>query len=258
LTVGPVAATREIDVPFFDVKVTPATATEVARWILSAQGKRILLGHNLHSVYLVHTSSRFRELYERADLVVIDGWPIFAAARIAHGRGRVPAHTRIGSPDWIRALAQRSPPGPLRLYVLGGEETPNRVAQARLSASMDAECAGRDGFFALSEEERVVGDIRSFKPDLVLIGMGMPRQEEFLLRWLAELPPAVYATVGAAIHYLADTRQLSPRWLGRIGLEWLWRLVHEPRRLWKRYLVEPILLAAALVRRRRRSSGSIR
>ncbi|BBZ06404.1 hypothetical protein MDOR_05730 [Mycolicibacterium doricum] len=99
--------------------------------------------------------------------------------------------------------------------------------------------SGVDGYVS---SDIALTRIIDFDPDLVLVGLGMPRQELFLLSHLAQLPDATYATVGGAIDYLAGTTRLAPRWLGRFGLEWVWRLVNQPRRLAHRYLVEPLLL----------------
>jgi N-acetylglucosaminyldiphosphoundecaprenol N-acetyl-beta-D-mannosaminyltransferase len=106
--------------------------------------------------------------------------------------------------------------------------------------------SGVNGYIASSE---AVAAIQVFQPDLVLVGLGMPRQEYFLLENLESLPPSTYATVGGAIDYIGGTTTLAPRWLGRVGLEWAWRLAHDPRRLANRYLVEPFALLARMLGR---------
>ncbi|MCA1379196.1 WecB/TagA/CpsF family glycosyltransferase, partial [Bradyrhizobium sp. IC4060] len=88
--------------------------------------------------------------------------------------------------------------------------------------------------------------IRAHDPQLILVGMGMPLQEAFLTRNLAQMPNAYIATVGGAVDYVAGAAKLSPRWLGRFGLEWAWRFAHDPLRLYGRYLIEPVKLASAI------------
>jgi N-acetylglucosaminyldiphosphoundecaprenol N-acetyl-beta-D-mannosaminyltransferase len=92
--------------------------------------------------------------------------------------------------------------------------------------------------------------LTEFRPQLVLLGLGMPLQEQVLTRRLATLPPAVYCAVGGAIEQIAGIQKLAPRWLGRLGLEWAWRLVLHPRRVAYRVFGEPWLLAGLLIRRR--------
>lgn len=233
-------------VPLLGVQVTPMTAFDVVAWIERSRGrKHVLANHNLHSVYLVKTSDRFRRFYECADRVVIDGAPVLRLARLR--RRELTAGHRIGSTDWVERL-DAGVAG--RLCVLGSTSESNALAVIELRRRLGAsgwEVHGLDGF---TSDDDAVSWLQSHRPTLVLVGMGMPRQEEFLIGHWDALPPAVYATVGGAIDYIAGVTRLAPRWVGRLGLEWLWRLVHEPRRLARRYLVEPVELAWLIVRRR--------
>jgi len=88
----------------------------------------------------------------------------------------------------------------------------------------------------------VLAQIREFQPQVLMVGMGMPRQEYWILDNLPDIAANVVLTAGACFDYLAGVIPTPPRWLGKIGLEWIFRLWHEPRRLWKRYLWEPWLL----------------
>jgi len=90
--------------------------------------------------------------------------------------------------------------------------------------------------------------ISTFKPDMLLIGLGMPLQERFALRVWQDGGAGVIAAVGGAIDQLTGVQKNAPRWLGKIGLEWLWRLLMQPRRLANRYLIEPWHLLLLRVR----------
>lgn len=232
-----------IDVPRLQLRVTPMTATQVVRWIDESRAtQQLLLNHNLHSAYLHLTDEGFRQLYDRADRVVIDGAPVLALLPRQRRRD-FNADARIGSTDWIEALqthAARSG----RLFVYGATSESNDEAVRRLTRRLpDWRVGGVHGF---TDSANAVRAINEFEPDLVLVGLGMPKQEHFLLEHWDQLPAAVYATVGGAIDYVAGRSKLAPRWIGRIGLEWLWRLVNDPARLANRYLVEPFRLARAL------------
>lgn len=230
-----------------DITVTPLTAPDVARVITESQGMSFLLNHNMHSAYLHQTDTRFAELYRHADWVVIDGAPIlWLASRSSHSR--LPAKYRIGSTDWIDAL--RTIHSARRLYLFGATEESNARAVETLRCMLpNWTIDGVNGFISHTS---AVTKIRDFGPDIVLVGLGMPRQEHFLLSNMDQLPAATYATVGGAIDYIAGTSRLSPRWLGRIGLEWLWRLGTQPKRLAHRYLVEPFKLLALVAKQRTR------
>jgi N-acetylglucosaminyldiphosphoundecaprenol N-acetyl-beta-D-mannosaminyltransferase len=242
----------EVQVPVLDVRVTPRTAAQVADAIeRRAVRPQLILNHNLHSVYFFHRFAWFRRLYSNSDMIVIDGWPVLKlASRGAH----VSMTHRVGSTDWIQALWNRPAPVPLRVFVLGGSKEVNEAAvQAWRRARPDDTVVGNTGYMNGADELTTLAAIHAFEPHLLLVGMGMPMQESFLSRHQHRLPNAHIATVGGAIDYIAVPQRLSPRWLGRLGLEWLWRLLHDPRRLAGRYLVEPVKLIAVLAQRRLRN-----
>jgi N-acetylglucosaminyldiphosphoundecaprenol N-acetyl-beta-D-mannosaminyltransferase len=99
-------------------------------------------------------------------------------------------------------------------------------------------------------EGEAVAWLTELRPQLVLLGLGMPLQEMVLQRRLETLPPAVYCAVGGAIEQIAGIQKLAPRWLGRLGLEWAWRLMLHPRRVAYRVFGEPWVLLGLLIRRR--------
>ena len=108
----------------------------------------------------------------------------------------------------------------------------------------------RDGYFDMDDVDqnaRVLAQINAFRPDVLFVGMGMPRQELWIERNFAEVASGVMFSVGGAFDYEAGVVPTPPRWSGRWGLEWLFRFAAEPRRLFSRYFVEPwFLLPPAL------------
>lgn len=243
-------------VPVLDVDATPLTVPELTGVLnrFVAEGTtRTVVGHNLHSVTLCHSDPAFRAFYDQSDVVLIDGAPVLMLwARgngARHGGGPVMDY-RLGSTDWIPALADVE--GLERIAVIGAGPAANCQAVARLAALVPrARVAGLPGEGWNEElEDSAVTWLAEFRPQLVLLGLGMPLQEQVLTRRLATLPPAVYCAVGGAIEQIAGIQKLAPRWLGRLGLEWAWRLVLHPRRVAYRVFGEPWLLAGLLIRRR--------
>lgn len=94
----------------------------------------------------------------------------------------------------------------------------------------------------------VVEALASLEPDLVFVCLGSPKQDVWVSRWRAKLPPAVYIGAGAAVDFVAGTKRRAPRALQRLGLEWAFRLAQEPRRLARRYLVRGPAFAMVAVR----------
>lgn len=233
---------QSIKLGVLDISVTPMNAQQVASTAAVPSGKRLLLNHNLHSAYLHDTDLRFRKLYELADWVVVDGTPILWLSSF-FARVWLPPSYRTSSTDWIAALPHIEASG--RLFVYGATASSNARAVDHLRGDLARwTVSGVDGY---TDDKTAVELINQFQPNLVIVGLGMPRQEHFLLRNFSQLPEATYATVGGAIDYLAGTTRLAPRWLGRFGIEWAWRLLNEPRRLAYRYLVEPIRLLRRIV-----------
>lgn len=95
------------------------------------------------------------------------------------------------------------------------------------------------GYFELDEEAAVVTAVNKFAPHVLMVGMGMPRQEAWVVRNVDKIDARAILTCGACMDYRAGVTVTPPRWAGRVGLEWLFRLVREPRRLAVRYLIEP-------------------
>ena len=109
-----------------------------------------------------------------------------------------------------------------------------------------------------AESRAALARVREARPDLLLVAFGAPKQEIWIHRHRAELGSAVAVGVGASLDFVAGTIPRAPRWVSRAGLEWLYRLVREPRRLWRRYLVEDPAFAGILLgtwRRARRARG---
>ncbi|MDQ0619470.1 WecB/TagA/CpsF family glycosyltransferase [Arthrobacter globiformis] len=246
-------------IPVLGVDATPLDVdglTAVLNGFVADATTRTVVGHNLHSVTLFHSEPEFRKFYENSDVVLLDGAPVlwlWGRSREKTARATRPVMDyRLGSTDWIPALGRLD--GLHRIAVLGAGATANAKAVARLQDMVPgANVAGMPGEDWDPElEEKAAAWLAEFQPQLVLIGLGMPLQEEVLWRRLPSLPPAVYCAVGGAIEQIAGIQKLAPRWLGRLGLEWAWRLLLHPRRVAYRVFGEPWVLLALLLRRRLR------
>ncbi|MFF1382872.1 WecB/TagA/CpsF family glycosyltransferase [Arthrobacter sp. NPDC058288] len=244
-------------IPVLGVDATPLTVSEMTATLnrFIAEGStRTVVGHNLHSVTLFHSDPEFRALYEDSDVVLLDGAPVlWLWGRSGEADGPVMDY-RLGSTDWIPALG--SVEGLERIAVIGAGAEANARAVARLAGMVpNAKVSGMpgEGWNSALEAEAVAW-LQERRPQVVLLGLGMPLQEMVLRRRLSVFPPAVYCAVGGAIEQIAGIQKLAPRWLGRLGLEWAWRLMLHPRRVAYRVFGEPWVLLALLARRRLRSN----
>ena len=138
-----------------------------------------------------------------------------------------------------------------RVFYLGhAPGVADRAAERIRAQFPGVDLQGRDGFFDATpgspENEVVIGEIAAFAPQVLLVGMGMPRQELWIHRNRASLPPCALLPVGGAFDYEAGVQVAAPRWMGRLGVEWAFRLFKDPRRMASRYLVEPWSLVGPL------------
>lgn len=248
-------APQRQQVPVLDVDATPLRVPELMAELdgfIREGGTRTVLGHNLHSVTLAHSDPAFRSFYNQSDVVLLDGAPLlWLWGRTGNAEGPVMDY-RLGTNDWLPALGQVT--GLERIAVVGAGAEANAGAVRRLQAIVPgARVSGFPGAgWDTAVEREAVEWLQREQPQLVLLGLGMPLQEEVLQRRLGSLPPAVYCAVGGAIEQLAGVQKLAPRWLGRLGLEWAWRLVLHPRRVAYRVFGEPWVLLWLLARRRLR------
>ena len=238
-----------------DVVVTPMTAQEVVAMVTepipaSASAEPIVIANlNLHGLFLAATDPAFATFCRRADRLIIDGWPLWAFARLVAGLKLTSRH-RVGSSDWLSYLFQIDPR--MKVVAIGGTAESARRAAERV----DEQC-NRLRWYAFDgyetrphcENSAAASSLDAvLEPGcLVLVGMGMPIQELWIENNRAQLSGCYVANVGGCIDYLSGEQPLAPRWIGALGLEWAYRLINNPRRLAHRYLIEPFELVAILL-----------
>ncbi len=199
---------------------------------------------NAHVLNQSHAIPALRDTLRSADLVYCDGYGVRLAARMMH----LDSPHRMTGADWIWDLAELCERRELSLYLLGSEPDIARRAAANLVARHPRlRIAGtHHGFFAPDEPHgaRVLEDIEACQPDIVLVGMGSPKQELWVDAVAARVSTPVLWTVGALFDYVSGLVPRAPSWLADNGWEWIFRLAIEPGRMWKRYLLgNPAFLA---------------
>ncbi len=190
-----------------------------------------------------------RNLVGHASLVLADGMPVIWAARL---RGE-PLPERVTGSSLIISLSAAAADHARSVYLLGGEpgvpeqaatELSRRFAGLRI-AGADAPPPGFD--HGPAELDAVRARLVEAKPDIVFVGLGFPKQERVIAALVADLPTAWFVGCGAAIPLAAGVVPRAPGWMQRAGLEWLFRLLREPRRLFRRYLVDDLPFALRLL-----------
>lgn len=226
-----------------------AQAVEIIdRWIAAREPHYVCIT-GVHGVTESLRSPMLRSIHNEAGLVTPDGMPLVWLSRW-HGAHHV---ERVYGPDLMLELCERSVARGYRHFFFGGAEgVPERLA-ARLTRRFPglriAGCLSPP-FHAPSEAEHdaIVERIVAAAPDIVWVGLSTPKQERWMSEHVRRLGGPVLIGVGAAFDFHAGLKKQAPRWMQRSGLEWLFRLMSEPRRLWRRYLVNnPVFVWHVLV-----------
>lgn len=195
---------------------------------------------NADHYYRLHSDARFREVYQRALLILADGMPVLWAARLLG----TPLRAKLSGSDLVYWLSEHAAKKGYPVYLFGGEEGIAETAGERLAEMYPgfevAGCASPPfGFHEFPDQCRsAVAAIEESGARICFVALGAPKQEFFCADYTDPNRPIVYACIGAGLDFVAGTRKRAPRLMQRAGLEWLWRLIEEPGRLWRRYLLE--------------------
>lgn len=187
-----------------------------------------------------------RDAIEEAHLSTADGEAVVWAARLLGQT--VPE--RVAGIDLMQSLLAHAAERGYSVYWLGATApiVDACVAKARVKYPTLRIVGHRDGYFRGDEEPGIVETIRAAAPDILLLGFGTPAKEYFMRRHYRALDVPFVMGVGGSFDVFAGQTARAPRWMQRAGLEWMFRLVQEPRRLWKRYLVGNTLFVNLVVR----------
>lgn len=231
--------------------ITPAEVLSFVARKITADQRAIIANHNTHSLYLVARDPEMRDFYGRADLIELDSVPMILWGKLT-GKPVSRRH-RCTYLDWRADFWRLAARHGWRVFYLGGAPGVPELAAERLRERYPGvTISGRHGYFDAGEgsadNAAIVDEINAFRPDIVLVGMGMPRQERWIAQNYDRLERGVVFSIGAAFDYEAGVQMAAPRWLSRLGFEWAFRLATSPRRLAHRYLVEPWSLAPRALR----------
>jgi len=214
-----------------------AAFARVDGWI--REGRRgFVCFANVHVVETARRDTNMAQALAQSDLVLPDGAPIAWVLRRRLG-ARVP---RIAGWDFFDHVCRRSQRRGLRHFFVGGTPAVSvrlRERVAELYPELVVAGAVSPPFRELTEAESasLVETINRARPDIVWIGLGAPKQELWMARHRAKLDAAVLVGIGAVFDFVAGSKPRAPEWMQHAGLEWLHRLVREPRRLIRRYAV---------------------
>jgi N-acetylglucosaminyldiphosphoundecaprenol N-acetyl-beta-D-mannosaminyltransferase len=231
--------------------VTLPGAIDAVEALIRSRRGGFVVTPNVDHVVIADRRADFRDAYAAADLSLADGKPIVWASRLLG----TPLPEKVSGSDLVLPLMERAAARGWRVFLLGAGPGVADAAAERLRRNLGVNVVGAAAPFvrvapgeADPEGDAAVEAVRAARPDIVLVAFGAPKQELWMHRRRAALAPAVLLGIGASLDFVAGRVRRAPRWLSQAGLEWAWRLLREPRRLWRRYLVDDPRFVAILWR----------
>ncbi|HTH45422.1 MAG TPA: WecB/TagA/CpsF family glycosyltransferase [Oxalicibacterium sp.] len=225
-----------ITLPIADFPVKVTTQKELATFLLAAlRNKQKVSLFFANTNFIVQCRNLLEKMRDRSVTIVNDGVGMDLAAALVHGRR---FKENLNGTDFTPFLF-RSSSTPLRVYMIGGK--PEVLAKAseyvhqRLSQRVVGVC---DGYQGISSTPDLIAHINQARPDVVLVALGNPVQEQWILEHRTALDAGLVMAVGALFDFWAGDKPRAPKLVQKLRLEWLYRLAHEPRRLLRRYTVD--------------------
>lgn len=198
---------------------------------------RVVIASNGSVIARYHSDSQFRANMDAADLVDADGMPLVLASRVLCRR--TPLVERVATTDFIHDAAAAAVPAGIRFYFLGGKASVAENASRNLRERHPGlrVVGSRHGYFSASEEDQVCAEVLASRADVLWLGVGSPHQEELAIRMRDKLPGVAWIrTCGGLFDHVSESVPRARGWMQSAGLEWLHRMMMEPRRLAWRYL----------------------
>jgi N-acetylglucosaminyldiphosphoundecaprenol N-acetyl-beta-D-mannosaminyltransferase len=225
----------------------PDVVAQMEKWIRHRDGCHSIAATGMHGTVEAQHDPSFKEVLNSTDLVVPDGMPlVWLGRRRGHHLPR-----RVYGPDLMLEFCEKTAGRRYRHFFCGGEPgVPELLAESLKRRFPTMEVCGTFSppFRSLGPEEdqEIVTTISRAAPDVLWVGLGTPKQERWMYEHRDKLRVPVLVSVGAAFDLLSRRRIQAPGWMREHGLEWLFRLLQEPRRLWRRYLIDGARFVAYL------------
>lgn len=200
---------------------------------------------NVAKVVKALKDANLKRIIEEADLCGADGVPLVWISKLVGS----PIPGRVNGTDLMEKLVERSAERGYRIYFFGASKTVVRqVVKIYRNKFPELQVAGyRNGYFSPEEEQKIAGDIGKSRADILLVAFGTPKKEKFIKKYKDIMKVPVIHGVGGSFDVISGKTKRAPVWMQNYGMEWFYRFLQEPGRMWKRYLVTNTLFILFLM-----------
>ena len=237
--------------------LTLAETTEAIGQFIDERRKAYVVEVNVDVMIKIEKDEELRRITEDADLVLVDGQPLVWVAKLY----RRPVKEKVSGSDLSIELCRMAAEKGYTMFILGGKEGVADQAKAKMEAQYPGlqvvgTCAPPLGFEKDEAELAKVREaISAVSPDIVLCCLGCPKQEKWIDANHRDIDARVFLCAGATVDFLAGNVRRAPAWVSRIGMEWFYRFLMEPRRLFKRYFIDDMHLFRLIFKYRHQRAG---
>lgn len=234
-------------VPFFNTFLDNVTLEEaiaiIDDYITTSKSHKYVVTPNVDHIVKLQKDREFLALYNQADLILTDGVPLIWAAKLFN----TPIKEKVSGSDLFPELCRHAALNNQTMFFLGGQKGVAEKAKQKLisrypNLKVLQTYSPPFGFDKdEAENEKIIDMINKLKPDILCVGVGAPKQEKWIYRNRDKLNVKVSLGIGASFDFIAGTVERAPVWMQKAGLEWLYRTIKEPRRMFKRYFIDDML-----------------
>lgn len=223
--------------------------------IIENNEKTFVVTPNVDHVVMLENNKSFKKAYDNAGLVLVDGTPLMWIAKW-YSR---PLKEKITGPRLTEKIFELSHKKGYSIFILGAAEGVGGLAAKKMRekyvhCNIIGTYSPKFGFEKDKKEiDKIISIVNSAKPDILITGMGSPKTEIFLNEYIDKLQVHVALSVGAAIDFAAGKVKRCPKWINNIGLEWLYRFMKEPKRMYKRYFINDMKILKISLKYKTRS-----
>jgi N-acetylglucosaminyldiphosphoundecaprenol N-acetyl-beta-D-mannosaminyltransferase len=227
---------------FLNIQIDNLNMSEVidrVSAILKDKLKSYIVTPNASHIVMLQKDLDFREAYQHASLVLADGASLVLASKLLG----CPLKERCTGADLFEKICKIAWENNKKVFILGGVNGSEKIAMKKLKRIYQGiQVLAYSPPFGFDKDSlksgKIIDMINSFEADILFVCVGTPKSEKWIYRNLENLNIILACPFGAALDFFTGTKKRAPKWVQNIGCEWLWRLILEPKRLWRRYLIE--------------------